>query len=432
MELLKSKSVKAIFIAGLTLAMSILLIPISSLVDERNQRNEDTKAEVNQQWSGRQRLYGPYLKIRGQSTLTTPQASDANSGKLNSAVFTEHVFLSPSNLKIKGEITPQTRKRGIYEVILYDSALQIEGTFDLKNLPNDYFNKVDWTKTEVYFGISDMRGLNENVFITTKNGVHKLENTEEPELLKASLTSISEMNEQVNFTFDLKFRGSEHLEFIPNAANTQVELTSAWPNPSFFGNFLPTSHEITASGFQAKWNILEMNRNLPLLTKQLNTSPAVQLNTFGVQLIELNDNYQKNQRAVKYGVLIIALTFLGFFFSEVLTNNRLHIIQYGLVGAALIVFYCLLLSFSEIITFNPAYFISSVMTVGLNYLFCRGIFKNNKPPLIIALITSISYGFIFTIIQLEDTALLVGSLGLFSIIAVTMWVSRKVNWEIKD
>jgi inner membrane protein len=430
MKTLRSKGTKAIIVAGLVLIMSIALLPINNLVNERNQLQQKTKAEVSQQWSKSQRIYGPYLKVYGERKVTDIEYVN---GKLKERIRHEfdHVFLSPSDLIINGNINPQKRRRGIYEVILYDSGFNVEGNFDRGKVDNGLFSEIYWDKTEFYFGISDTRGLNENVVITIGGEKLTLKNSVKAELLKVNLKNISEEVGKFDFKFDLKFRGSEHVEFTPNSANTKVKVSSPWQSPSFYGDFLPITHEISDKGFIAKWNVLEMNRNIPAVSNSIDVSTK-QGYVFGVELIEPNDNYQKNQRAVKYGILIISLTFLGFFFSEILFERHVHIIQYGLVGAALIVFYCLLLSFSEIITFNPAYLLSSLMTVGLIFMFCRGIFKTNKAPLVISLITSISYGFIFMIIQLEDTALLVGSLGLFTILGITMWVSRKVSWETKE
>lgn len=430
MNKLKSKGIRAVIIAGLVLMMSIALLPVSSLVSERNQLQEITKAEVSQQWSKSQRIFGPYLKVFGERQVKEVTFAK---GKSYETIKNEihHVFLSPSDLKISGKVNPQKRKRGIYEVILYDSDFKIHGNFDQSVMNSGELSKIDWSKTEFYFGISDMRGLNENIFVKVGENSLKLENSAYSNLLKAQMNAVSEQDQKLHFDFDLKFRGSELVEFVPNSANTKIEITSPWKSPSFYGDFLPISRKISQDGFTAKWNVLEMNRNMPIISESIDVEHKQEY-TFGVALIEPNDNYQKNQRAVKYGILIISLTFLGFFFSEVILEKRVHIVQYGLVGAALIVFYCLLLSFSEIISFNPAYLLSSVMTVGLIFLFCRSIFKSIKPPLVISMITALSYGFIFTIIQLEDTALLVGSLGLFAVVAITMWVSRKVNWEMKE
>jgi inner membrane protein len=174
--------------------------------------------------------------------------------------------------------------------------------------------------------------------------------------------------------------------------------------------------------------VLELNRNSSSFSYNLDAQKNAAY-TFGVNLVKTANNYQKNDRAVKYGLLIIALTFLAFFFVEVLTDQKVNIIQYGLIGLALIIFYCLLLSISEFLMFNLAYIISGFATISLILLFSKSLLGSLKPALAVSGLITILYTFIFTIIQLEDTALLIGSIGLFLVLAFTMWISRKVKWD---
>lgn len=422
-----SKGTKAVIVVGLVICLWIALFPVQNLVRERSDRKAITEEEVSKQWSGFQRIHGPYIHVVGKVLKNENAVIDGKKVNTTKSFYHER-FFSPDELKISGKINPEKRKRGIYEVILYDSDLKISGNFDEFEKKKEQAVTYDWENAEIRFGIRDMRGLNENIIVSINGEKVRLENSSDPHMLKASLSNLTEASKSVKFDFNLKFRGSEKIEFTPTSANTEIALTSAWNSPSFYGSFLPIDHEITSEGFRAKWNVLEMNRNIPPASNNIysETNKSYQ---FGVKLIDPNDNYQKNERAVKYGVLIISLTFLGFFFSELILEKSVNIIQYGLVGLALIIFYCLLLSFSEVINFNPAYIVSTVMTIGLLFSFCRGIFTSWKPSAVISSITLISYSFIFVIIQLEDTALLAGSLGLFFILALTMWVSRKVNWE---
>lgn len=424
--MIKDTSIRAIVLVGLVMGLSVLLLIVGMLVSERKQRQHSTQFEVSEQWSREQQVHGPYLRVNG--TIKRTEQKLVN-GSMKDVIMTSTIPLNfvASELAITGNINPQQRKRGIYEVILYDTQLYFKGNFADFKTDDEAVSEIDWSSAEIYFGISDMRGLNKNIIFNIGTEKLQLGNTNQRELLKAKLLKIDGKPENLPFNFTVDFRGSEHLQFSPTSLNTTINLTSSWVSPSFYGSFLPSKHSITKEGFTANWNVLEMNRNLPNVDQSINVSKS-QPFAFGVKLIEPNDNYQKNERAVKYGILIISLTFLGFFFTEIIMNKRVSIIQYGFVGLALIVFYCLLLSFSEIITFNPAYMLSSVMTVGLIYMFCRGIFKSFKPPIVIALITTVAYAFIYVIIQLEDTALLVGSLGLFVILAITMWMSRKINW----
>jgi inner membrane protein len=188
---------------------------------------------------------------------------------------------------------------------------------------------------------------------------------------------------------------------------------------------LPEKRVVNESGFNSEWKILHLNRNFP---QQWNADISLKSATFGVDLITPNDSYQKSDRSIKYAILIIALTFMAFFFIEILNQKKVHPFQYILIGLALCIFYTLLISISEFVSFNAAYWIATTMTMILVFLYSRSIFQNFKLASIVSSVMLILYGFIFTIIQLEDSALLIGSVGLFSILAVVMYISRRIDW----
>ena len=234
----------------------------------------------------------------------------------------------------------------------------------------------------------------------------------------------------IKFSMDIDIKGSQYLYFVPVGKTTNVSISSNWNNPSFGGEFLPDSREIETNGFQALWNILHLNRNYPQSWSDIEYS--VYDSSFGVNLLLPVDRYQKSMRVIKYAILFLAFTFLVFFFVEVMNKLFIHPIQYILVGIAIVVFYTLLLAFSEYITFNLSYLISALLTLGLITGYVMAILNSKNLALLILGILGILYGFIFTIIQLQDYALLIGSIGVFIILALVMYYSRKINWyEIK-
>jgi inner membrane protein len=230
-----------------------------------------------------------------------------------------------------------------------------------------------------------------------------------------------------NFEFEIALKGSQTLHVIPVGKTTDVTMQSPWQNPSFGGAFLPTERNITDKGFTASWKVLHLNRNFPQQWIS-SAAPNISDSAFGVELFTPNDGYQQTSRSVKYAILVIALTFMVFFFNEMLNKKRVHAFQYILIGFALCIFYTLLLSISEYLNFNWAYGIASAMTLGLVFWYSKSILGENRPAVIILLLMGLLYGFIFTIIQLEDAALLVGTLGLFVILAVVMYISKKIDW----
>jgi len=227
------------------------------------------------------------------------------------------------------------------------------------------------------------------------------------------------------FNIDLDLRGSQSLNFVPLGRATRVDLTSDWPHPSFNGAFLP-DHDITEEGFSATWKVLDLNRNFPQAWK--GNRDGIYDSSFGFELFMPNDHYQQSMRSAKYAILFISLTFMVFFFLETINKKRIHPIQYILVGLALSIFFVLLLSLAEFIGFNAAYGVGAVATTLLIVIYSSSILTSGKLTAFLFGLLSVMYVFIFTILQLEDTALLVGSIGLFIILATIMIWSRKVDW----
>ena len=228
------------------------------------------------------------------------------------------------------------------------------------------------------------------------------------------------------FNFNVKLKGSEYINFVPVGKVTDIELSSDWNNPSFDGPFLPDSREIDDDGFTAHWNVLHLNRNYP--QAWIGAQHKVKDSAFGVNLLIPVDSYQKSERSIKYAILFIGLTFLVFFFIEIINKKRVHPIQYILVGLALCLFYTLLLSISEHTSFNIAYGISTLLTIGLISTYTKTVLKSNALTGLMGGILIILYLFIFIIIQLQDYALLMGSIGLFIILGLVMYFSRKIDW----
>lgn len=420
----ESRGVKAVFVGFLVILLLIPLLFVANLVSERKQRKENVQAEITNQWSLNQRINGPYLKV-------PVEFYQKNETALENKITKSNLYFSPSDLEITGMVNPVKRKRGIYEVVLYDADLKIKGNFNKFLFEDPNVKAIKWDEAELLFGITDMRGLNEKVIFQIGDKLVELGNSDSVGFLKSKITGINESKKNLTFTTNLKFRGSESLDFTPSSSNTKINIKSPWKSPSFYGAFLPINHKVETAGFEANWNVLELNRNIQKVVFAIESNSKFQNEyNFGVRFLEVNDNYQKNERAVKYGILIIALTFLSFFFTELWLNKKIIFIHYGLVGFALVIFYCLLLSFSEFISFNPAYLVSSFMTIVLLFLFTKSIFEITKPAIFVSGIISLLYLFIFVIIQLEDTALLIGSLGLFIILAITMWVSKKINLNV--
>lgn len=409
----------------------ILLIPtlfITSMIQERTNRSNQVKREIAAQWGGRQEIRGPIVSI--------PYWEYFKSTKGKMTKVKNYAFFLPDKLDITGSLSPKLLHRSIFEMVGYDSKLSLTGSFD----------KIDYAKlkipqenlilseAQILFGLSDFKGINEEMQLTW-NGNALLLNAGVPKngLIHKGLSaplnlSVNSLTSTTNFAMNLKLRGSEALFFQPFGKTTKVDLKGKWTDPSFEGT--SPNHEIKDSSFTADWTLLSINREYP---QEWTEDDTYNLNesSFGVNLLQPINHYSKNMRSVKYGILIILLTFVVYFFIEILQNKNAHAVQYVLVGFALCIFYTLLLSFSELVGFNWAYLIAAGATVSLLGVYTKSVFQSTKSGVIFSTFLSGLYLFIFSLIQLQDRALLFGSVGLFIILAIVMFVSRKINWHSK-
>ncbi|MFN8155358.1 MAG: cell envelope integrity protein CreD [Bacteroidia bacterium] len=412
----------------------LLLIPtnmIQSLIHERELKQEEVIRDVTSKWAGAQTINGPYLSIPYTKYVREAAAKDSAS-KIIAVTGILHVL--PESLKINGNMSHEIRHRGIYNAVVYGSKLDLSGTFVLPNpdetgIPS---SQLDLKHAKVNLGIDDLRGIEEQVSINwNQQQVAFNSGLTDQELTKSGIHANVNLEGQridSNYTFGIKLalKGSQNIRFVPVGKTTNVELASQWASPSFAGSFLPDQRTVSDKGFSAMWNIQHLNRNYP----QWWTGNRYEVagSAFGVDLYTPVDNYQKTYRSIHYSILFIAATFLVFFFIEVIRKIMIHPIQYFLVGIALVIFYILLLSLSEHIGFNPAFLVSALSTIALIVLYAKSILHSTALGSMLGGIITILYAFIFIIIQEEDYALLMGSIGIFMVLAITMFVSRKINW----
>lgn len=409
----------------------ILLIPavmVQDLIQERMSRQDEAIEEVSSKHASSQLLTGPILTI---PYWVAKQVKNPD-GTYKEIKESHYYNILPEQLNIEGKVTPEKRQRGIFEVVVYGSKLKVTGFFDNYAFQNEGITEenIELDKAFLSIGISDLKGITEQVEIKLNDSTVMFN----PGLLSNDILNsglhirfpLKEIPNKMNFEFDLSLNGSEELLFTPIGKVTNVELNSPWTEPSFDGSFLPAHRKVTEKGFTSNWKVLHLNRNYP----QTWTGDKYSLagSQFGVNLKLPVDVYQKSMRVAKYALLFIVLTYLVFFFVEILNKILIHPIQYILVGIALVLFYILMLAFSEQIYFDLAYILAAVMTIGLIVLYCRSILKSWGLAAMTGAILTILYGFIFVIIQIQDYALLFGSLGIFLILAVTMYFSRKVDW----
>jgi inner membrane protein len=421
----------------------ILLIPaswIESLINERQYRADDVVREISNKWSGTQTLTGPVLVIPFTKVETIKSwQKGIQIEEVSESVH--QAFFLPEELLINGKVAPKVLERGIFEAVVYDSKIQMKAKFG--NLDFARWNvqneQIHWKEAKLVTGISDLRGISENPVISSDQKKFESEPSSDigltntvngnPEMIKgiaASMNWNSNADVVSDFSIDLQLKGSEQLYFVPAGKTTEVKVSGDWTSPSFDGQMLPNSREITEKGFNAVWKILSYNR--PFSQQWVDNEQHLNGAEFGVRLLIPADQYQKSIRTAKYGVLIIILAFTVLFLVELTAKVRIHPFQYILVGAALIIYYTLLLSFSEHWGYDTAYAIASIATVTLVALYSTTFLIKKSLTVLFTLLMTLFYTFIFVIIQAEDYSLLIGSVGLFIIIAVIMYFSRNIKW----
>ena len=408
----------------------ILLIPtnmIQSLIDERAALQQGVMQEISSKWGGEQTIGGPLLSIPYKRYYQT---------KEETKIVVEMLHVLPETLNVSGEIVPEERYRGIYKTIVHQSKLNFSGKFSKPNLEDMGIEETDvhWKDAYVSIYIPDMSGIQNEVKLKWNNDLFEFNpGIKAYGVFSSGISTKAPVSNsdqtpfvEADFDVDLTINGSEFLNFIPIGKTTTVQLSSIWPTPQFDGRFLPDSREVTEDGFKAKWQVLDLNRNLPDVWTGSNQSMLE--STFGVKLLVGVDHYQKSTRSAKYAVLTIFITFIVFFFVEILNKKRIHPFQYIMVGLALVIFYSLQLSLAEHIGFDLAYLISSIAIVTLIGLYTLSLFKDSRLTVLLTACVASVYGFLYVILQLNDFSLLIGSFGLLAILATVMYLSRNVNW----
>lgn len=452
----QSTTARVILVGVLALLLLIPVGMVKSVVFDREVNRDSAIRDITSKWGNEQIIAGPILSV----PYDLYKIVDGKQIK-----ETSYVHFLPEHLNITSSIDPELRSRGIYDAVVYSSDITVSGDFEKPDFVALGINPqfVHWNEAFISIGVSDIRGLQDRTNfklneqeiaftsgIKTDEVIRNINNynnvsfdiygREEKRMPTISsdgnasglsvVVPAKTLSSKNSFSFDLKLKGSERIAFVPVGKTTNVKVSSEWTAPSFDGYFLPDNREVSESGFVGEWNILDLNRNYPQVW--VGNAYEIYNSSFGVSLIEPVDNYQKSERSVKYALLIIALTFLVFLSFEIFNRKKIHPIQYVLVGLALVLFYALLVSISEVLGFNFAYGIAGISTIALIVLYSLTVLREKRFVLIEGGVLTFLYLFIFILLQLEDYALLIGSIGLFVILAMIMYLSRKVDWYSLD
>jgi inner membrane protein len=418
-------TVKMILIGILILLLLIPLQMIRSIIEERQSTHYWAEQEVIGMWGGE--------PVIGAPVITIPYLVHEDK---NNNTTRQYMHFLPATSIINTNIFPDVLNRGIYVISVFTADISISGYFNSFDFTERDIPEKDilWEEAFLSFELQDLKSLSDK--ITLKWNGKDINLKQAPptmEILACSLNSLIPINpekaEGYSFELDMSIRGGGSLSFLPLSGDTYITIQSTWKSPSFTGTFLPTERKISEEGFEAEWSIPSYARNYPESFSHENISKMPFWDSvFGVDLIIPVDIYLKSDRAIKYGILFIIIPFIAFFLFEIIIKKKIHIFQYLLVGLANCIFYLLILSLSEHISFDPAYFLTSIITTALITYYSSTVLATWLKAMIMPGIMIPMYIFLYSVLQSEDYALLIGSIGLFVILGTVMIVTRKIDW----
>lgn len=389
---------KIALISVISLLLIIPLTMISGVIDEREYSRKEVKKQISKSVADDQVIDG----IRLVYTVEEERMVDSK----KEIVEDVHIVY-PKKLESDVSVSTETLKRSIYNVIVYHSIVNIKGSF---LLPDAIY---EGKNIKVKMKVSDLKGLMDTPQISLMEKIYQFD-VDDSGFLYANieLPAQKQFDGVVLFSMNLNMKGTERLMFAPNADETIVTINSPYPNPSFVGEYLPLSRDVNGNGFTATWKILKIN-------KKANTY-------FGVDFIEMASQYQQAMRSVKYGMLIICLVFVAGLLVEFVAKKQIHVMQYAVIGISLVLFYSLLIAFSDIVMFGMAYLISATMTTFALTLYYRGILKSNS-AWVLGGFVSLMYMANYILLQMETYSLLAGSVLLFALLCVVMYFTTDMN-----
>lgn len=420
---------KLIVLAVLVTVSWVATMFVWATTQDRQSRQESASAEISEQWSRPQTISGPVITIPVETTTVS-----ASGERMVSA---STITLLPRKLSYESKIKSQLLSRGVYETPVYTTTISGAGDFDVTGiaLEDSSSTRIIWNKAIISLNVSDTRGVSSMFELNLNGEKYQMVPSSDFSTLDSSGMHANIMIDPNKpdyvFSFEMPLKGSREISFLPLGEDTSVVVDSDWSAPNFIGKFLPEERSITENGFNAVWNITSYGKNLPQYwfdNSSTVTNELLLSKSFGVALYQEVDFYTMIDRAIKYSILFISLTFLTFFMYEILAGLRIHPMQYLLVGFGIAIFYLLLLSFAEIVGFLSAYLLASAATTGLITSYSFSFFRVRKRVFTIAALLVSLYCYLYILLQMDQYSLLFGSVLLFGVLSTVMYITRNLDW----
>lgn len=435
-QFMRSHTARFIIVGFISLILLIPLVNMSFLIGERKMRQNDVVDELKTEWGSAVSYHGIILQVPVKETrrvTVTNEKTNTTSYRFETVDRTGYIFPQHSTETIRANVTE--KYRGIFSTPVFAADLSTKATFDIAALKNDTTRKgIDWTKVQLLL-VTNPEARFRKVADFSMNGrsypIEYQSDHRNTYLLNASapidLSAVSSRNLEIALATSLN--GSQAIHYQSFATRSTMTMQSNWNDPAFAGTSLPngTAATITEKGFERTWTNVEIGNGKSAL--HIDHIPGHTRKFSDVRFITPVDHYQLNERTVKYGLLVLVLTFAVFFLIQIVGKVAIHPLHYFMIGLALVLFYCLLLSFSEQIGFTKAYLIASATIVLLIAWYAKSILRSVKFAIMSGLSLSLLYAFLLVIVNLEIYALIVGSIGLLLALVAIMSVTRRLNFE---
>ena len=431
-------------IGVLTLALLVPVAMVNSVLSERKQRRDEAVAEITSTWGSPQSIVGPVMVIPYRYRFKVVKEEWVNGKIVKHDVMetaVDNAYFLPAELKIEGAISPQRLHRGIYEAVVYSGRLNISGRFpapDWKSLRIDP-EDVLWSDAVVTVAIPDLRGAKGALGLEFgERSFVMLPGTKVVGYNSGAHVVVGEAARggKLDFSLPVDLKGSRNIQFAPLGVRNIVALQSGWPDPKFHGSFLPSDRKLSKDGFTAGWDVSYYGRNYPQLATWrgggVPDAGAINSSIFGVEFLSSIDSYRNVERSTKYAILFIAMVFTAFFLFEILSALSIHPVQYVLVGLALSLFFLILLSLSEFLSFGLSYLLAAAGAVAMIVSYSAKFLGGGRRTAILAAELGTVYGYLYVVLQLQDFSLLMGSALLAGTLGALMYLTRNVDWNALD
>jgi len=450
-------------IAMLIIIVLLLLIPVTmirSLVRERSYRANEAENSIMEAWGSQLWLYGPVIRIPIIEREEIRTKTERDGEKIEIVMRDKALWITPKDVDIRANFSAQKKRRGIFSVALFSGDVSLAGSFtferargELKQNQTMYpeqaeiiiglanqkgirrIIKADWNGSELFF-----KPGNRNFLFDSSGDIEidkfRTRNFSYNNIGDNGVNAASPFNTDGINTFDIQFavQGGKAIRVLPVGETTQARIVSDWPSPSFQGGFLPAAYTLSESGFDAQWEISYLSRSIPLFwfTNEKGEGDgrmSLQQELFGADFFKPLDHYALNERAVKYAILFLVIPFLTLFFLEIFSRKSIHPAQYLLSGLANVIFYLLLLSISEHLSFSAAYLIAAAALTCMMSLYAHSLLETWARSAYMGLVMALLYLIMYLTLNAEDWALLIGSIAAFLICGVVMFLARKLDWN---